>query len=478
MVLLGNSTVPEYINLMKKGLLRQYASTITVIVQLLDVLGVFVTAILAFFWKFGITEFPLHYKLAIALGVLVTALVFPVAGVYQSWRAKSTFDQVRKLLFAWFTVLVVLIVSAFLTKSGQTFSREWVILWFALGIIYYLLVRFLAHAVLRAMRKRGWNKKRLLILGAGDMAQGVVQRLQEAKWTGLSVEGFLDDDPETHGKAFSGVPVIGAITNLEHTLSEKVIDEVWIILPLRAEERVREIVHDLRHTTVAIRYFLDIEGLRLINHSVMDMLGLPVINLTESPLNGINRVVKALEDRILASIILLLCSPILLVIAIGVKLSSPGPVFYRQARIGWNNEEFEMLKFRSMPVDVEKDGVQWGGAQNKGATSFGAFLRRTSLDELPQFINVLKGDMSIVGPRPERSIFVEKFKDEIPGYMKKHLVKAGITGWAQINGWRGDTDLHKRIEYDLYYIEHWSIWLDLKIILLTVFKGFVSKNAY
>ena len=190
------------------------------------------------------------------------------------------------------------------------------------------------------------------------------------------------------------------------------------------------------------------------------------------------RMVKWLEDKVLSSLILLLISPIMVLLALGVKLTSPGPVFYRQERVGLNSRPFNMLKFRSMPVDTEKSGVQWGGSAAKATTQFGQFIRKTSLDELPQFLNVLKGDMSIVGPRPERPMFVEKFKEEIPDYMKKHMVKAGITGWAQVHGWRGDTDLKTRIEYDLYYIENWSLWLDLKIIVMTVFKGFVNKNAY
>ncbi|GAB4295931.1 MAG: undecaprenyl-phosphate glucose phosphotransferase [Thiohalomonadaceae bacterium] len=400
-------------------------------------------------------------------------------GVYQSWRAKSGIEQGRTLILAWMAVHIFLIVAAFLTKSGQTFSREWLIVWFICGIVYYLAIRAAAYAVLRAIRKRGWNRKRLLVLGAGPMAGDLMRRLHQARWAGFTVEGFLDDNPDLHGKEFCGAAVKGPIANLERILSELVIDEVWIVLPLRAEERVRDILHELRHTTVAVRYFIDIEGLRLINHSVTDMLGIPVINLTESPLNGINRIIKAIEDRVLATIILLLCIPVFLGVAIGVKLSSSGPVFYRQERVGWNGRKFMMLKFRSMPVDVEKNGVQWGGAgSSKQPTRFGAFLRRTSLDELPQFINVLKGDMSIVGPRPERPMFVDKFKDEIPNYMKKHLVKAGITGWAQVNGWRGDTDIAMRVEYDLYYIENWSLWFDLKIIVLTIFKGFVNKNAY
>jgi putative colanic acid biosynthesis UDP-glucose lipid carrier transferase len=196
-------------------------------------------------------------------------------------------------------------------------------------------------------------------------------------------------------------------------------------------------------------------------------------------MDGANRYIKAAEDRILTLIILSLIAPFMLLIGIGVKLSSPGPVFYRQERLGWNGEVFTMYKFRTMPVDVEREtGAIWSRSGEKRATKFGAFLRKTSLDELPQFFNVLKGDMSIVGPRPERAVFVDKFKDEIPDYMKKHLVKAGVTGWAQVNGWRGDSDLKKRIECDMFYIENWSFWFDLKIILLTLVKGFVHKNAH
>jgi len=202
------------------------------------------------------------------------------------------------------------------------------------------------------------------------------------------------------------------------------------------------------------------------------------MNLSVTPMDGTNRVVKAIEDRLLALILLLAVSPLMVIIAMAVKASSPGPVFYRQERVGWNGERFDMLKFRSMRVETERDGVAWGGARDKPVTSVGAFLRRTSLDELPQFINVLKGEMSIVGPRPERPVFVEQFKEEIPDYMKKHLVKAGITGWAQVNGLRGDTDIARRIEYDLYYIENWSLSFDLKIIILTVFRGFVHRHAY
>jgi putative colanic acid biosynthesis UDP-glucose lipid carrier transferase len=215
------------------------------------------------------------------------------------------------------------------------------------------------------------------------------------------------------------------------------------------------------------------------HHSLSEIAGVPVVNISYSAIDGVNEIVKACEDYLMAAVLLVLASPLMLLIAIGVKISSPGPVLYRQQRIGWNEKVFTMFKFRTMPIEIEKEsGPVWASKIDKRATRFGAFLRNTSLDELPQLLNVLKGEMSLIGPRPERPMFVEKFKDEVPHYMKKHLVKAGLTGWAQVHGWRGNTCLHTRIEHDLYYIENWSLWLDVKIINMTVFRGLVHKNAY
>jgi putative colanic acid biosynthesis UDP-glucose lipid carrier transferase len=230
---------------------------------------------------------------------------------------------------------------------------------------------------------------------------------------------------------------------------------------------------------VNVRLLPGMFGLDLLNHSVTEVAGFPIVNLRATPMQGGSRVLKSLEDKLLSLFILICISPVMLVLAVWVKVTSKGPVFYRQERITWNNRSFGMLKFRSMPVNAEsKTGAVWAVSGENRATKIGAFMRKTSLDELPQFINVLKGDMSIVGPRPERPVFVEKFKHDVPGYMQKHMMKAGITGWAQINGWRGDTDLAKRIECDLYYIENWSVWFDIKIVFLTIFKGFINKNAY
>ncbi len=329
------------------------------------------------------------------------------------------------------------------------------------------------------MRSRGLNERRVVIMGAGDLGIKLAETVQQALWTGFRIAGFMDDHAANKHADIHGIPVLQTPEDMGVYMKTHAIDEVWLALPLRAEARMKEILHDLRHHTISTRFVLDIFGLDLLNHSLTELAGFPVLNICSSPMMGVNRLVKAVEDRIVAAAILLLISPLLLVLAIAVKCSSPGPIFYRQKRVGWNGVEFEMLKFRSMPVNAEAStGPVWATSEDKRATWLGSFLRRTSLDELPQFINVLKGEMSIVGPRPERKVFVDEFKEKIPRYMQKHLVKAGITGWAQVNGWRGNTSLEKRIEYDLYYIEHWSLAFDLKIIFLTIFKGFVNRNAY
>jgi Undecaprenyl-phosphate glucose phosphotransferase len=252
---------------------------------------------------------------------------------------------------------------------------------------------------------------------------------------------------------------------------------VWIALPMRAESMIQQILQLTIDKPSTIRLVPDFFGYELINHHAAVLAGVPVITLRASRVTGHSHIVKGLFDRVISAALLLVISPLMLGLAIGVKLSSSGPVFYRQRRVGMDGKEFEMLKFRSMPVDVERHGVQWGNAGNKKTTRFGRFIRSSSLDELPQFINVLRGELSIVGPRPERPMFVDQFKRTIPGYMHKHFVKGGITGWAQIHGLRGDTDLTKRIEYDLHYIKNWSVWLDIEIMLRTPMVLFKRTNA-
>jgi len=444
----------------------------------LDWVGIIFAAWVAHRFYLGNWTLPGSYTSVVGVTVLLAALLFPRFDLYKVWRSASIFDEVRAISFAWVLLLFLLFAFAFTTQSGIKYSRGWIGIWATLGWVILVISRILLRVSLRWLRSHGFNQRHIVIVGSNSLGEEVVRRLVNSPWMGLQVAIFFCTEAHIPQMKAYRVPVVVGTENIAEYVESKGIDQVWIALPFKDEDKVKSLLHDLRHSTVDIRYVPDLFGFRMMNYSVSEVAGLPVMDISVSPMDGINRIYKALEDRLLALLILLLISPLMVFLAIGVKLSSPGSVFYRQERVGWNGKTFMMFKFRSMPENVEGAGVQWGGAKHKHVTPFGAFIRKTSLDELPQFINVLKGDMSIVGPRPERPMFVEKFKDEIPDYMKKHLVKAGITGWAQINGWRGDTDLTKRIEHDLYYIENWSVWFDLRIILLTVFKGFINKNAY
>ena len=408
-------------------------------------------------------EFPSdlsgYYGLISIAAMLFAALP---AEVYRSWRGSQIPSMLAGVGARWAGLVGVLLLWLFTFKASEDFSRVWFLLWAITALLFLWGARLGIYLFLRVLRRKGFNLRHVVLVGSGAVAQNIKRRLSSAGWSGYQIVLEL---PQTD---------LESLASLETSEA----DEIWLALSFSEEQAIKNALYALRHSTASIRFAPDLFALRLVNHGMSEVLGMPMYDLSTSPMTGVNQLVKWLEDKLLSSLILLLISPLMLILALGVKLSSSGPIFYRQERVGLNNRPFNMLKFRSMHVDAEKDGVRWGGAATKTTTRFGQFLRRTSLDELPQFINVLKGDMSIVGPRPERPLFVEQFKEEIPDYMKKHLVKAGITGWAQVNGWRGDTDLKTRIEYDLYYIENWSLWFDIKIILLTIFKGFVNKHAY
>ena len=309
----------------------------------------------------------------------------------------------------------------------------------------------------------------------------VADRLRKSTWFGLEISAlFSSGHVSEHLPSWlKDKKIITQYDDLFRYVDDNDVDQVWISLPHSEEKTIREVINVLEDTSTEIRYVPDIFEYQLMHHSLSEVAGVPVVNISYSAIDGANRIVKAVEDYVLASALLIFASPLMALIALGVKLSSPGPVLYQQKRVGWNGKEFTMLKFRSMPVEAEREtGPVWASKLDNRATPFGTFLRKTSLDELPQLFNVLRGEMSLIGPRPERPVFVEQYKDEVPHYNKKHLVKAGLTGWAQVHGWRGNTCLHTRIEHDLYYIENWSLWLDIKIIIMTLFRGLVHKNAY
>jgi putative colanic acid biosysnthesis UDP-glucose lipid carrier transferase len=460
-------------------LLKEHASMLELVFRTCDPLIVIGSALLIFEIYLGFAEVPTNYWYAMITTSLMVAVIFPGFKVYRAARGGSMWFEVQGLFTAWAVVAGLLLVLFFGTKTGATFSRVWMTGWAITSLVGLISFRISLRLLLRVVRSRGYNLRHIVIAGAGPLGVEVAQRLKRSQWAGLNLLAYFDDDAVLQGKQIAGVSVEGSLDDVRAYVEDQSVDQVWIALPLRAEERVAQLLDSLSDTTVEVRYLPDIFGFQLFNHSLTEVAGLPVINLTESPLNGFSHVQKVVFDYIVSTIILICISPIMLAIALGIKLSSPGPIFYRQKRVTWNNATFEIIKFRTMPVDSEKQtGAVWAKEGEDRAFAFGKFLRRFSLDELPQFINVLRGEMSIVGPRPERPEFISQFKREIPGYMQKHLVKAGITGWAQVNDLRGSTDLTQRIEHDLYYIDNWSLWFDVRIVALTAFKMFFSKHAY
>jgi putative colanic acid biosysnthesis UDP-glucose lipid carrier transferase len=461
--------------------LKNHAHLFETILQSVDVLIIFISSWLSYLLYdnfFGIYQVFSAYFQAVLICSLLSIFVFQFMGLYKPWRGVFLLSEIHVIFIAWSVLFLLLTLIAVVTKTSLDFSRGWFILWFCCGLSLSIISRLILRSLLRYFRQQGFNQRHVVVVCHNEFGFGVVKRLNQDKWYGLHVQGIFSDNLSLKEK-IEQTAFLGSVEDISLYVEQNKIDQVWIAMPLSEEEKVIEILNHLRYSTTDIRYLPDIFGFNLLNHSFSEIAGFPVIDLSSSPMQGANIFFKRFEDITLSIFILIIISPVFLFICALIKLFSPGPIFYKQQRIGWNNEVFDIIKFRTLPVEAElKSGPVWAQKGEQRATPIGNILRKTSLDELPQFFNVIKGNMSIVGPRPERPHFVDQFKDEIPGYMKKHMVKAGITGWAQVNGWRGNTDIHKRIEYDLYYIENWSLWLDFKIIVLTLFSGFINKNAY
>lgn len=473
--------------MIKKGFLKGLSSVLNFILRIIDFSVVLACGVLSYYYSAafdtytaaGVHGLPEHYLKTILLAVVLAVLLFPLFNVYRVWRGSSTLTEIKHMTMAWLMVGLLLSGLAFVTKSGADFSRHWMGLWFASTWVALVGSRVFLRIALRLMRSNGFNHRHIVIVGTGEQAAVVADRLRRSTWFGLEISALFGTHTEQLPSWLQGKKIISNVTELRKYVDAGKVDQVWISLPHSEEETIRNVISALDGSAAEIRYVPDIFEYQLMHHSLSEIAGVPVVNISYSAIDGMNEFVKTCEDYALAAMLLVLASPLMLLIAAGVKMSSPGPVLYRQRRVGWNGHEFTMYKFRSMPVEAEKEsGPIWANKVDNRATAFGSFLRKTSLDELPQLLNVLQGKMSLIGPRPERPHFVEKYKDEVPHYMKKHLVKAGVTGWAQVHGWRGNTCLHTRIEHDLYYIENWSLWLDIKIIIMTVFRGLVHKNAY
>jgi Undecaprenyl-phosphate glucose phosphotransferase len=399
--------------------------------------------------------------------------------VYSPMRSRLYRKEVLLVIRA-HLVGVVLILSLLFLNKYLEYSREASLLFAVLGLLLMLLERYAVRAALYYFRQKGYNQKHMLIIGAGPLGKEFVRKVRAHRNFGYHVVGFLDDNEAKHGTLVLNAPVLGCCTMLPELLENQSVDEVVVALPLNAYGKYGGIVNECERAGVRIRIIADYYKFLPGSPKIEEFDGVPLLNVRKIPLDDpFSGFVKRGFDICAATVAILLTGPVMVCIAVGIKLTSPGPVFFRQERVGLNNRPFHMLKFRSMRVDNDTvAATTWTTSDDPRKTRFGSFLRKTSLDELPQFFNVLFGSMSVVGPRPERPFFVEQFKAMIPKYMVKHQVKPGITGWAQVNGWRGDTSIEKRIECDIYYIENWDLLLDVKIMLLTVFKGLINKNAY
>lgn len=415
---------------------------------------------------------------ALIMIVPMYMIMYSSLNMYKSKRYSSAFREVLDIIRA-NTIGVILFFVALYIINEPNFSRSMIIIFGFINTWAMVLSRGLIRLILRNVRRKGYNIKYILLVGYSRAAEEYIDRIMANPEWGYVVRAILDDTVPA-GTRYRGVQVVGRIDNLHVVLPENKLDEIAITLSLRDYDRLEEIVGLCEKSGVHTKFVPDYNSVIPTKPYTEDLYGLPVINIRRVPLtNTMNWVIKRLVDIVGSLVAIVLFSPIMIVSAILIKLTSPGPIVFSQERVGLHNKTFKMYKFRTMHVQDEKEEKKaWTVKDDPRVTGIGRILRRTSMDEVPQFFNILKGDMSLIGPRPERPFFVEKYKEEIPRYMVKHQVRPGLTGWAQVNGYRGDSSIRKRIDHDIYYIENWSIGFDIKIIFLTFFKGFINKNAY
>ena len=419
-----------------------------------------------------------QYMLMLVFIVPVYLLLYQAFTLYTPMRMQGRRLVLANIVKANSLGLLILMFTFYMIDESD-FSRSTYIMFYVINIVLQWCARMLIFALLRDMREKGLNQKQMICVGYSRAAEEYIDRVLANPQWGYVIRGILDDNVPA-GTEYKGIKVLGRIANLNIILPENRLDEIAITLGLSEYYRLEEIVALCEKSGVHTKFIPDYNKIIPTKPYTEDILGLPVINIRHGPLtNTFNSMVKRSIDIFGALVAIILFSPIMLISAILVKTTSKGPLIFRQERVGLHNKPFYMYKFRSMAVqEIKDEKAAWTTKNDPRVTGIGKIMRKTSIDELPQLFNVLKGDMSLVGPRPERPQFVEKFREEIPRYMVKHQVRPGMTGWAQINGYRGDTSIKRRIEFDLYYIENWTVGLDIKILILTIFKGFINKNAY
>ena len=419
-----------------------------------------------------------QYMMMLILIVPVYLLLYQAFTLYTPMRMQGRRLVLANIVKANSLGLLILMFTFYMVDEGD-FSRSTYIMFYVINIVLQWAVRMLIFTLLKDMREKGLNQKQMICVGYSRAAEEYIDRVQANPQWGYVIQGILDDNTPA-GTEYKGIKVLGRIENLNVILPENQMDEIAITLGLSEYYRLEEIVALCEKSGVHTKFIPDYNKIIPTKPYTEDILGLPVINIRYVPLNNtFNALIKRTMDIVGSIVGIIVTSPLMLLMCLIIKLTSPGPLIYKQERVGLHNQTFWMYKFRSMEVQPESEEMKaWTVKNDPRVTPVGKFMRHTSIDELPQLFNILKGNMSLVGPRPERPFFVEKFREEIPRYMVKHQVRPGLTGWAQVNGYRGDTSIRKRIECDLYYIENWSIGFDIKIIFLTFFKGFINKNAY
>jgi exopolysaccharide biosynthesis polyprenyl glycosylphosphotransferase len=441
-----------------------------------DVLATAAAILLAYWLRFTVEIQPVtkgvpaisEYLRLIPVTALLWPAVFYFQGLYQRRRIRSRADEAMRVAMAVLLATILLAAGLSFYRSFE-FSRLFLALFAVVDVILVTVARWTIAAVLGAIRRSGGNLHKVLVIGAGDLGRQVVERLQAHTEYGFSVVGFLDDDPGKQKRHLHGVPVLGPTNDLEAVVTQHDVDQVIIALPLAAHQRTVQLIRRAGQLLLEIKVVPDLLQAYVMRAGVEDLDGLPMINLTQIPLEGWNQIVKRSMDIAGAVAALIATSWLFPIVAWFIKREDGGPVFFSQVRTGLDGRSFRLYKFRSMEVDASPEGeARWTRSRDPRVTRVGSFLRRTYLDELPQLLNVLKGDMSLVGPRPEQPEYVQRFRERYPEYNARHRVRSGLTGWAQVNGLRGDTSIRQRVVHDLYYIEHWSVALDLKILWRTV----------
>lgn len=456
--------------------------------RLLDVVLVVSGAAMASNIRFDDIGQQNSYYAFVAFSAAFALALFPAFGVYVSWRGRSKMGLVGQVSLAWITVQTCALVLMFTLHRSDFVSRLWFAYWTGITGAMMIASRIVVHRVLARVRLAGMNLRQVAVVGRGAHAAALVRKIDGCTAAGFRTAAVLDVSHETPvlDGAIASIPSVRSFDDL-HAFTDYIraqdVHELWLALPLSEEHTIHEVVKELRDDLINIRFMPDLRSVAMFESTMIDLLGVPAINLVASPLSQTSQLQKEMFDRLFAAAALISLAPLLVAIAIAIKLSSRGPVLFRQKRKGADGRVFTIYKFRSMRLHTEQAGmVRQATRHDSRVTRVGAFLRRTSLDELPQFFNVLRGDMSVVGPRPHALEHDDLYQKVVAGYIQRYRIKPGITGWAQINGFRGETDriekMERRVEHDLYYLGNWSFGLDMRIIAATIVKGLVHNNAY